>query len=152
MNLIEKYQSYHEFQQQIVDLIFNMKRLKKEYIKLSIEMNLRYETELDKEKVEAAYQELIDDGWYREELDFISFKPEDESVLSFMAKTAKINKWRDKLINNVVKYVEVEDNIDIINALKALDRSDFVPAGMKAFADVDLPISIKKIFFISIFT
>jgi protein-L-isoaspartate(D-aspartate) O-methyltransferase len=145
MNLIEKYQSYHEFQQQAIDIIFNAKRFDKDYILRIIERIARYESELNEEKFNAAYQELLDDGWIFEESDFISFKPEDESVLTFMSDVVKTNrdKWRDKLIKNVVKYVEVEDNNDIINALKTLDRADFVPADMKAFADVDFPLRLK---------
>jgi hypothetical protein len=145
MTLIEKFHAYNEFQQQALELLFSSDKHDKDYFFRALERNSRHETELDKEKLKLSYQQIVEDGWISEEEEFISFKPNDENILTFLTESVKNNrpKWREKLIKNVVKYVGVEESDDILKALDALDRADFVPKELIPYADIDFPIRLK---------
>lgn len=149
MNHSEKYFSYNPFQKQILGMLLRAKNVDKEYFIYLVSRLLRYQNQEEKEKekdIHSQIQFLFDDSWCIEEnnriMEVAMHSDNETELLNLISEDRK--KWRKQLIEDVCKYVNIENQEPVVKGLIEIDRAHFLLEELAPFADVDCPFPLFK--------
>jgi 16S rRNA C967 or C1407 C5-methylase (RsmB/RsmF family) len=147
MNLIEKHNAYTDLQKQILGMLLRAKNVDKEYFIYLVSRLLRYQNQEEKEKdIHSKIQFLFDDSWCIAEnnriMEVAMNSDNETELLNLISEDRK--KWRKQLIEDVCKYVNIENQEPVVKGLIEIDRAHFLLEELAPFADVDCPFPLFK--------